>query len=213
MKTEVKVSLPRAEIRQRVDIPLYGGQGTFFTFKGLADGREHLVIGLGPWESQISPMVRMHSECLTGDVFGSRRCDCGEQLEQSIKEFQVTGGLIIYLRQEGRGIGLYNKLDTYVLQLQGLDTYEANKALGFDADLRDYTVAAQMLKVIGRDRIKLLSNNPDKAAQLRALGVDIAERVSTGVFLNRMNKRYLEAKVLKTGHFIKLNGEKQKCGS
>jgi GTP cyclohydrolase II len=149
--------------------------------------------------------VRLHSECLTGDVLGSRRCDCGPQLRESVERLEVDGGYLLYLRQEGRGIGLYAKLDAYVLQDAGLDTYEANEALGYPADARDYTVAAQMLLALGERRVRLLSNNPDKAVQLDAYGVTVAERVRTGVHLSEANARYLKAKRDHTAHTLDLD--------
>ena len=124
-----------------------------------------------------TPLVRLHSECLTGDVFGSERCDCGPQLREGVEAVAATGGFLLYLRQEGRGIGLYAKLDAYALQDTGMDTYEANLALGHGEDERDYTAAAQMLSALGANSIRLLSNNPDKAAQLTAHGISVSERV------------------------------------
>ena len=198
-----------AEVRTRVRIPLrLGGGGAVdaeaVTFRGLADGGEHLAFVLGtPGEV---PLVRPHSECLTGDVFGSARCDCGPQLAEAVARISETGGYLLYLRQEGRGIGLYNKLDAYALQDGGLDTYAANAALGLPEDARDYTVAAQMLGALGVSRVDLLSNNPDKAAQLRAAGVAVRDRVPTGVFATESNVRYLRAKAEQTGHTLSLPG-------
>jgi GTP cyclohydrolase II len=171
-----------------------------FTFHGLADGREHVAIGLG--EPGAVPLVRPHSECLTGDVFGSERCDCGPQLREAVERITETGGYLLYLRQEGRGIGLYEKVDAYALQDQGLDTYDANLALGRGADERDYTVAAQMLRALGVGRIALLSNNPDKRAQLLSQGIEIAEQVPTSVHVSETNARYLSTKSTRGGHAL-----------
>ncbi|WP_408909921.1 GTP cyclohydrolase II [Streptomyces luteolus] len=197
-----------ASPRARVRVPLEAGAGQLvearmLTFDGLADGREHLAVQLGDPGAGV-PLVRLHSECLTGDVFGSARCDCGPQLHDAIRLIDESGGLILYLRQEGRGIGLYNKLDAYRLQEGGLDTYEANRALGLADDLRDYTVAAQMLRALGHTEIDLLTNNPDKAEQLGRLGITVRCTVRTGVFDNPHNQAYLSAKANKTGHDIRL---------
>jgi GTP cyclohydrolase II len=149
--------------------------------------------------------VRPHSECLTGDVFGSERCDCGPQLREAVERIAEVGGYLLYLRQEGRGIGLYAKLDAYALQDVGLDTYEANVALGFAEDARDYTVAAQMLGALGLSRVGLLTNNPRKAAQLVRLGVTVTERVPTEVHLSDANARYLATKARRGAHTIDLS--------
>jgi GTP cyclohydrolase II len=148
------------------------------------------------------PLVRPHSECLTGDVFGSQRCDCGPQLREAVERIDAVGGYLLYLRQEGRGIGLYAKLDAYVLQDAGLDTYEANLALGHAADERDYTVAAQMLAALGVPKVALLTNNPDKVAQLRQLGVVVAEQVSTRTHLSAANAGYLATKARRGAHAL-----------
>ncbi|SNY44918.1 GTP cyclohydrolase II [Paractinoplanes atraurantiacus] len=196
-------------VRTSVVVPMrfpdgYTTTADVFTFTGLADGREHLALGLGPWRDAEVPLVRPHSECLTGDVFGSARCDCGPQLREAAERITTAGGFLLYLRQEGRGIGLYAKLDAYALQDTGLDTYEANLALGHGEDERDYTAAAQMLHTLGADRIRLLSNNPDKAAQLAALGIGIVEQIPTGVHLSDTNARYLETKRDHTAHTLDL---------
>ncbi|MEU9285942.1 GTP cyclohydrolase II [Streptomyces sp. NPDC048275] len=198
---------PTATVRTRVAVPLHFGDGysvdaDLVTFHGLADGKEHLAVVLG--EPGATPLVRLHSECLTGDVFGSARCDCGPQLREAVERIAERGGVLLYLRQEGRGIGLYNKLDAYALQDQGLDTYAANAALGLPEDGRDYTAAAQMLQALGIDDLDLLSNNPDKADQLRDLGVTVSHRVPTGVFTTAHNVHYLRAKVLQTQHTLPL---------
>jgi GTP cyclohydrolase II len=189
----------------------YATSSEVFTFDRLTDGGEHLAIGLGDWRRALTgetfggrPLVRPHSECLTGDVLGSLRCDCGPQLREAVERIATAGGFLLYLRQEGRGIGLYAKLDAYALQDGGLDTYAANRALGRDDDERDYGPAAQMLLALGARRIDLLSNNPDKATQLAAHGVQVANRVPTGVHLSAANARYLQAKVTHTSHTLAL---------
>jgi GTP cyclohydrolase II len=220
--TEVLASLPTAAslpaaLRTSVRVPLRFSDGfaavaDVSTFDGLADGKEHLLLGLGDWRGALersrsggpAPLVRPHSECLTGDVFGSERCDCGPQLREAVERIAAEGGFLLYLRQEGRGIGLYAKLDAYALQDAGLDTYEANIALGHGEDERDYTAAAQMLRAAGVDRIRLLSNNPDKAVQLDALGIAVEERVPTAVHLSAANARYLSAKRDHTAHTLDL---------
>ncbi|MEU0003807.1 GTP cyclohydrolase II [Streptomyces sp. NPDC006314] len=199
--------IPAATPRARVRVPLrfhdgYSAEAELVTFHGLADGQEHVAVVLG--DPGPVPLVRLHSECLTGDVFGSARCDCGPQLREAVERIADRGGVLLYLRQEGRGIGLYNKLDAYALQDQGLDTYEANAALGLPEDARDYTAAAQMLAALGIGELDLLSNNPDKADQLRALGAGVRNRVPTGVFTTTHNVRYLRAKVLQTQHTLPL---------
>ncbi|NES27210.1 GTP cyclohydrolase II RibA [Micromonospora terminaliae] len=204
-------ALPTATLRTQVTVPLRFPDGYVTTarvhsFHGLVDGREHLAIGLGERRDPDSspPLVRPHSECLTGDVFGSQRCDCGPQLREAVERIADAGGYLLYLRQEGRGIGLYAKLDAYALQDDGLDTYEANVALGRGPDERDYTVAAQMLAALGVSRVALLSNNPDKAAQLERLGVTVVDRVLTGVHLSPANAGYLAAKVTRADHALDL---------
>jgi GTP cyclohydrolase II len=209
-----------AAVRSQVTVPLrfpdgFAATAEIMTFHGLADGKEHLLLALGEWEQRLlnqgpdgeAPLVRLHSECLTGDVFGSERCDCGPQLREAVEEIAAVGGFLLYLRQEGRGIGLYSKLDAYALQDTGLDTYEANVALGRGEDERDYSAAAQMLGALGAARIRLLTNNPDKVGQLTALGVDVTEQVPTGVHLSEANLRYLAAKRNHTAHTIELPEE------
>jgi GTP cyclohydrolase II len=199
--------LPIATVRTQVTVPLrfpdgYATTARVFSFDGLVDAREHLAFGLGDWKAArdraasdgAAPLVRPHSECLTGDVFGSQRCDCGPQLREAVQRISEVGGFLLYLRQEGRGIGLYPKLDAYALQDTGLDTYEANVALGRGEDERDYTAAAQMLAALGVRRLALLSNNPDKAEQLTRLGVTVTEFVPTGLYVSPANAGYLAAK-------------------
>ena len=193
---------PTAAIRTQVSVPLrfpdgYVTAAVVITFHGLVDGREHLAVRLG--NPATVPLVRAHSECLTGDVFGSQRCDCGPQLREAVERIAESGGYLLYLRQEGRGIGLYDKLDAYALQDTGLDTYEANIALGHAPDERDYTAAAQMLFALGVSRLALLSNNPDKAAQLSRLGLAVVARHPTRLHLSETNARYLATKA-RNGH-------------
>jgi GTP cyclohydrolase II len=194
-----------AAIRRRIRIPLrladdYSTTATVVTFTGLADAQQHVALELGRPAAARPPLVRLHSECLTGDVFGSQRCDCGPQLREAIERITNHGGYLLYLRQEGRGIGLYDKLDAYALQDRGLDTYDANLALGHRADERDYTSAAQMLHALGANRIALLSNNPDKGAQLARLGITIARQVPTALHLTETNAAYLTTKARRGGH-------------
>ncbi|MFC5721651.1 GTP cyclohydrolase II [Streptomyces gamaensis] len=195
------------EIRARVEIPVQRADGAWqpgqmITFTGLGDGLEHIAVQFGPIAEV--PLVRLHSECLTGDVFGSARCDCGPQLTESMQLLAGSGGVLLYLRQEGRGIGLYNKLDAYRLQDQGLDTFAANRELNFSDDMRDYSSAAQMLKALGISRVKLHTNNPDKAAQLASHGIEVVEQIRTGIFRNERNDHYLRAKAEYGGHSIEL---------
>ena len=201
--------LPPAAVRTEVAVPLrfpdgFATTARVCTFEGLVDGREHLALGLGPRAGERAPLVRPHSECLTGDVFGSARCDCGPQLREAVERIERTGGYLLYLRQEGRGIGLYAKLDAYALQDSGLDTYEANVALGYAADARSYAAAAQMVHALGLGPIAVLSNNPDKTAQLRRYGVTVARQVPTRVHLSTANARYLTAKVRRGSHTLDL---------
>jgi GTP cyclohydrolase II len=212
-------NLPRATIRSQITFPLRMGDGfattaRAFTFEGLVDGREHLALGLGscartPRRQDASrpTMVRLHSECLTGDVLGSERCDCGPQLREAVGRLDRAGGYLLYLRQEGRGIGLYAKLEAYQLQSQGFDTYAANLALGYAADERDYAAAAQMLLALGLPTVRLLSNNPDKARQLRGRGITVAEQLPTGVHLSPANARYLATKAA-GGHVLDLGSSR-----
>jgi GTP cyclohydrolase II len=211
---------PPATIRTEVMVPLRFSDGfvttaRVLTFDGLADGREHLAVGLGDRTTRLAPadrldhppLVRLHSECLTGDVFGSQRCDCGPQLREAVERIADAGGYLLYLRQEGRGIGLYAKLEAYTLQDTGLDTYEANVALGHAEDERSYLVAAQMLEALGVYEIALLSNNPDKARQLAGYGVRVAARVPTRVHLSEANSRYLVRKARRGAHTLDVDVE------
>ncbi|MEO7365801.1 MAG: GTP cyclohydrolase II [Sphingomicrobium sp.] len=167
-----------------------------------ADGEEHVALVIGAFGGR-PPLVRLHSECLTGDVFGSLKCDCGPQLREALRLIGAAGGgVLLYLRQEGRGIGLANKLRAYALQDRGLDTVEANERLGFADDERDYLSAAAMLRELGIDRVKLLTNNPDKADGLAAAGIEIVERVAHHMPANPHNADYLAVKRRKSGHLL-----------
>jgi GTP cyclohydrolase II len=181
----------------------YPQQQNHAALDDLPDRKEHLAIVFGKIPSDLPPMVRIHSECLTGDVFGSSRCDCGKQLEEAMKTFSETSGIILYLRQEGRGIGLYAKIDAYALQTGGMDTYEANHALGFEHDSRSYESAASMLRSLGVTAITLLSNNTDKQRQLEQYGINVIRRINTATYMSPYNSKYLSAKI-KFGHDIQL---------
>jgi GTP cyclohydrolase II len=204
-----------ATIRTQVELPLqfadgYTADARVFSFDGLVDGREHLAFALGDRTAPHSaddrrvPLIRLHSECLTGDVFGSQRCDCGPQLREAVERIAEVGGYLLYLRQEGRGIGLYSKLEAYALQDAGIDTYDANLELGHDEDERSYAAASQMLHALGASRVALLSNNPDKARQLRSYAVTVVEQVPTGVYVSAANHRYLETKARRGRHTLDL---------
>jgi GTP cyclohydrolase II len=198
---EPSKNLPKALVRARVPIALARAgarQIEVVTFDELVDGREHLALVCHPITAPT--IVRIHSECLTGDVFGSLRCDCGPQLDESLTVICGEGGVLLYLRQEGRGIGLYNKLDAYLLQDAGADTYAANRLLGRGEDERDYTVAAQMLCALGIAEIRLLTNNPAKIDQVEGLGVTVRSAQPTDVHLNPHNHKYLMEKACLASH-------------
>jgi GTP cyclohydrolase II len=183
------------------ELPTRFGDFRVVAFTPDAHGDENIAIVRGNVRGMRDVPARIHSECLTGDVLGSLRCDCRDQLTAALEQLgSLRSGALFYLRQEGRGIGLYDKLDAYALQDRGLDTYDANLALGHQADERDYTSAAQMLQALGASRIALLTNNPDKGAQLARLGVTIARRIPTGLHLNGANAAYLAAKAERGGH-------------
>ena len=197
-----------AEVRARVDFKVGAKsniEAEILSFNGLKTDKEHVAIIFKHADSTIDvPLVRMHSECLTGDVFHSSRCDCGEQLEETIERMGELGGIILYLRQEGRGIGLYNKIDAYELQSQGMDTYQANNHLGFGDDLREFTEAAQMLQALNIKKIRLVTNNPKKVKDLQENGIEIVDVVNTAAHLKDGNENYLKAKISHGKHTLKL---------
>ena len=184
-------------------VPTEYGEFSVVLYRNRLDGTEHVAMIRGEIDASEPVLVRVHSECLTGDIFGSRRCDCGSQLHRSLEQISRAGsGVLLYMRQEGRGIGLENKLRAYALQDQGRDTVEANEELGFAADLRDYGIGAQILHDLGVRRMRLLTNNPKKVVGLKAFGLEIVERVAIQVPANESNIRYLSTKRDKLGHIL-----------
>lgn len=184
-------------------LPTRHGNFKAIVYEDELSGHHHLALVKGKVDGKKDVLVRIHSECLTGDVFGSCRCDCGEQLEAAFKKIEFAGeGVILYMRQEGRGIGLANKLKAYSLQDKGLDTVEANHALGFVEDLRDYGIGAQILVQLGLSHIRLLTNNPSKVIGLEGYGLKISERISLEIKPNKHNVKYLETKSKKLGHYL-----------
>jgi len=198
-----KASEPRVHLVTSVDFPTRFGHFRLYGFNDTYSGKEHTAIVRGDVSGREHCPVRVHSECHTGDVWGSLRCDCRDQLEAAIAFVaEREYGAVIYLRQEGRGIGLLNKIKAYKLQDLGLDTVEANHFLGFPAEARDYTVAARIIELLEIRSISLLSNNPDKIEQLRAHGINVADRIPIVIKPNQHNARYLETKKEKMGHLF-----------
>jgi GTP cyclohydrolase II len=194
---------PSVDIVARARLPLEDMPPTqIVAFRASDDGQEHVALLVGAFGGE-PPLVRLHSECLTGDVFGSLKCDCGLQLKAALKIIgEEGGGVLLYLRQEGRGIGLANKIRAYALQDRGLDTVDANRRLGFADDERDYGHASTMLKALGIDRVRLLTNNPNKVAGLEAAGIKVVERVGHQMPTNPHNADYLAAKRTRSGHLL-----------
>ena len=202
----VAFRLQKERLVQRIaeaDLPTSLGDFRVIGYRSLVDDREHLALVKGEIAGEPAVLVRMHSECLTGDVFGSRRCDCGQQLATAMERIDREGrGAIVYLRQEGRGIGLGNKLRAYALQDDGMDTIEANASLGFKPDLRDYGIGAQILLDLGLHSIRLLTNNPRKVVGLDGYELEIVGREPLQVEPGQHNERYLETKRAKLGHIL-----------
>ena len=188
-----------------VDLPTKYGDFKLKAFKQTTTGEEHLALVKGKWNKNESVLVRVHSSCFTGDILGSLRCDCGDQLSSAITMIDQAGkGVVLYMNQEGRGIGLMNKLKAYKLQENGYDTLEANLKLGFKGDVRDYGVGAQILRAVGVEKMKLLSNNPKKRTGLVGYGLEITENISIEAECNTHNRKYLKTKKQKMGHDLKI---------
>jgi GTP cyclohydrolase II len=191
------------------NLPTRFGHFRLVGFWNNRDGKEHVAMVHGDVVGEADVAVRLHSECLTGDVMGSLRCDCRDQLTEGLRAIQREGrGILLYLRQEGRGIGLLNKIRAYALQEQGLDTVEANQALGFRDDERDYAVAAHMLRSLGVKSVRVVTNNPDKIRQLSQHGVEVSGRIPHVIPPNEYNRFYLETKARRSGHMIDLAEER-----
>ena len=189
-----------------VNMPTEYGNFRMTVFRQLSNGLEHSALVKGTWKEDEPILVRVHSSCVTGDIFGSQRCDCGEQLHTAMQEIEKAGkGVVLYMNQEGRGIGLFNKIRAYKLQEEGLDTVDANTHLGFQPDERDYGVGAEILRQLGVKKIKLLTNNPVKRVGLEAYGLQIVENVPIEIKPNRFNERYLKTKMERMGHTLHFN--------
>ncbi|MCS4504893.1 GTP cyclohydrolase-2 [wastewater metagenome] len=202
--SEQAASSPGAVHVSAARLPTRWGEFIIHGFEEPGGGREHVALVMGEVDGAESALVRVHSECLTGDALFSQRCDCGPQLEEALRRIGREGrGVLVYLRQEGRGIGLLNKIRAYAVQdREGADTVEANEALGFAADARDYTVAADMLRYLGVTSVRLLTNNPSKVNGLEGAGVHVAERIALQAGRNPHNHGYLETKAAKFGHLF-----------
>ncbi len=189
---------------EKVKMPTKYGDFNLIPYKQISNGLEHSALIKGTWDKDEEILVRVHSSCVTGDIFGSKRCDCGEQLQEAMKMIEKEGkGLILYMNQEGRGIGYFNKIKTYKLQEEGYDTVEANHKLGFDDDERDYGVGAQILRDLGVSKIRLLTNNPVKRAGLEGYGLSIVQTVPIEIKTNPHNHFYMQTKKSKMGHNLK----------
>ena len=194
---------PAARSVAHAELPTRYGRFTIYGFQGAGPQEEAVALVRGNVNGKTAPLVRVHSQCLTGDVLASLRCDCRAQLELSLKKIgQASSGILLYLPQEGRGIGLMNKLRAYELQDGGMDTVEANQELGFAADARDYDFSAQILKQLGARKIRLLSNNPEKVRQLEQAGIRVVERVPCQPRISKTSRAYLQTKKKKMGHIL-----------
>jgi len=199
LKTESLV-----EMGEKVKMPTKYGQFKLIPFRQISNGMEHVALIKGEWEKDEPILVRVHSSCITGDIFGSMRCECGDQLHKAMQLIEREGkGVIVYMNQEGRGIGLMNKIRAYKLQEEGMDTVDANLHLGFNADERDYGVGAQILREIGVTKIRLMSNNPVKRIGLEAYGLSIIENVPIEIEPNKFNEFYMQTKKVRMGHDLK----------
>jgi GTP cyclohydrolase II len=193
--------LPAYEYIDSARLPTRWGQFDIHGFVEVASGQEHVALSYGKWKPEDVVLIRVHSECLTGDALFSTRCDCGAQLEKALQNIVAKGkGVLLYLRQEGRGIGLLNKIRAYHLQDDGMDTVEANEHLGFDADLRDYAICKLMLDKLNIKRVNLMTNNPKKMAALVAMGIDVVSRTPIDHGVTKDNKNYIRTKTEKLGH-------------
>jgi GTP cyclohydrolase II len=198
-----KEAAPTIELVAQAALPTRHGRFTIYGFKGRGPLDEGIALVRGKVDGKSAPLVRVHSQCLTGDVLASLRCDCRAQLELSLKKIgQAGSGILLYLPQEGRGIGLMNKLRAYQLQDGGMDTVEANESLGFAADSRDYDFSAQILKRLGATKIRLLSNNPEKVRQLEQSGIRVTQRVPCQPRISKISRAYLQTKKSKMGHLL-----------
>ena len=213
IKSLIEYRLERESLVERgetVDMPTAYGHFKLTPFRQLSNGLEHVALVKGEWEKDEAILVRVHSSCVTGDIFGSMRCECGEQLHESMKMIEKEGkGAIIYMNQEGRGIGLMNKIKAYKLQEEGMDTVDANLHLGFKADERDYGVGAQILRETGITKIRLMSNNPIKRIGLEAYGLSIVENVAIEIEPNKYNSFYMQTKKSRMGHKLHLDTNKK----
>lgn len=202
-RTRAKKKAASLQLVAHAELPTRYGRFTIYGFKGGGAQEEAVALVRGNLKGKAAPLVRVHSQCLTGDVLTSLRCDCRAQLELSLKKIgQRPSGILVYLPQEGRGIGLMNKLRAYELQDGGMDTVEANETLGFAADARDYDFSAQILKKLGATRIRLLSNNPEKVRQLESSGIQVVERIPCQPRVSKISRAYLKTKKRKMGHLL-----------